>query len=223
MAQRVYRRSLSALRAIRGAVLVIALAGTGTAWAAPTPEPSFFNSTEIQYDGLKPFPKWTGALDKYFKEKAKLESGCGSNRCPFTDWLSFLESIKGDAPATQLNKVNRFMNKRRYINDPINWGVKDYWASPNEFFSKNGDCEDYSISKYISLKALGWSDDALRIVVLQDLNLRLGHAVLVVNLDGKHLLLDNQQSSVIETRRVRHYLPIYSVNETHWWRHRAIK
>ena len=42
------------------------------------------------------------------------------------------------------------MNRSPYIVDPINWGVKDYWESPGQFFSRKGDCEDYAIAKYLT-------------------------------------------------------------------------
>ena len=57
-------------------------------------------------------------------------------------------------------------------------------------------------------------------VVLQDLNLRIPHAILIVNVDGRQLVLDNQIPQVVEAATIRHYRPIYSVNETSWWLHR---
>ena len=56
---------------------------------------------------------------------------------------------------SQIKAVNNFMNKSRYIQDNKNWGKKDYWASPGEFLAKFGDCEDFSIAKYMALKYLG--------------------------------------------------------------------
>ncbi|MDH5749703.1 MAG: hypothetical protein OEY85_10380, partial [Rhodospirillales bacterium] len=77
-----------------------------------------------------------------------------------------------------------------------------------------------AIAKYLTLRILGWDPDKMRIVVLNDLNLKIAHAVLIVQLDGKYLLLDNQISLVVDSDRVRHYRPIYSVNEHSWWRHK---
>ena len=48
-----------------------------------------------------------------------------------------------------------------------------------------GVCEDYAISKYISLLILRFNPDHMRIVVRQDLNLKILHAVLVVYLNGQ--------------------------------------
>jgi predicted transglutaminase-like cysteine proteinase len=189
-------------------------------------KPSFFHTLEYRYSGLKPFPKWTGALERYFDERATKQGGCDEaelNECHYRTWKAFLSAVR-DVPADmQLSRVNDFMNRHRYIVDPINWGVLDYWESPNQFFSKYGDCEDYAIAKFLSLRRLGWESNDMRIVVLQDGNLNLPHAVLVVRHDGKNLVLDNQLTIVTEARRIRHYQPIFSVNEESWWRHRPAR
>src|SRR3546814_10214490 len=72
------------------------------------------------------------------------------------------------------------------------------------------------IAKFMALRALGVDNAEMRIVVLNDLNLRIGHAVLVVYVDGKALVLDNQIKSVVPADTIRHYQPVYSVNEDGW-------
>jgi len=104
--------------------------------------------------------------------------------------------------------------------DIVNWGIADYWATPREFAIKDGDCEDFAIAKYVSLKLLGWSDDDLRIVVLHDSNLNADHAVLAAYVDGRAMILDNQTRQVLPSEAIRHYQPYYSINETGWWLHR---
>ncbi len=69
------------------------------------------------------------------------------------------------------------------------------------------------------MRRLGFAADSMRIVVLQDHNLKIPHAVLVVALEGKTLVLDTQIRRVVEARRIRHYQAIYSVNERQWWMH----
>lgn len=202
--------------------MLVALGFASTKASALSRVDSFFNSTEIFKSDLKPFPKWLGVLDRHFAESAGAEAACGSDReCPYRKWLTFIDSIRTEPPAMQIQAINRFVNKHKYIVDPINWGLKDYWATPKEFFSKNGDCEDFGIVKYLSLRALGWEADKLRIVVLQDLNLQTAHAVLVVRHEGQDMVLDNQLRIAVEASRIKHYLPIYSVSEAGWWRHFA--
>ena len=120
----------------------------------------------------------------------------------------------------QMMLINNYLNKAKYILDLINYRVEDYWATPLQFFSKDGDCEDYAIAKFMSLRSLGVANEDMRIVVLKDLNLRLAHAILVVYVDGEALVLDNQINQVVRAQDIRHYQPIYSINETTWWLHR---
>ena len=122
----------------------------------------------------------------------------------------------------QIIAINGYMNQKRYIIDPRNYGVRDYWATPGQFLARNGDCEDYAIAKYMSLRSLGFKDSQLRIVVLKDMNLGLAHAILAVYHDGRTFVLDNQIKTVVPADKVYHYKPYYSINEKHWWLHRPL-
>ncbi len=200
---------------------VAALALVGGTTAAHARTVGIFGAVETPRKGLKPFPKWTGALERHFRQMAEKRGPCEDTlftRCYYKNWRKLISLNRDASPGGQLDSINRYMNRHRYIIDPINWGVRDYWASPIQFFTKDGDCEDYAIAKYLTLRALGWKADALRIVVLQDMNLRIAHAILSVHYKGKILLLDNQIGQVVDSRNVRHYQPIYSVNENGWWR-----
>jgi predicted transglutaminase-like cysteine proteinase len=115
--------------------------------------------------------------------------------------------------------VQKYANEAEYIIDPINWGVEDYWATPKQFFIKDGDCEDYAIAKFMSLRKLGFKNEDMRVVVLNDTNLKTLHSVLVVYMDNEEWILDNQISPVVTSSQIHHYQPIYSINETNWWMH----
>ena len=134
---------------------------------------------------------------------------------PFSAVESVPGRLRGKPPMDQIIAVNAYMNRKRYIIDPRNYGVRDYWATPRQFLSRNGDWEDYAIAKYMSLRSLGFDDSRLRIVVLQDLNLGLPHAILVVYHKGSAFVLDNQIKSVVPADKVYHYKPYYSINENH--------
>ncbi len=188
-------------------------------------KPSFFGSKETRSSNMKPFKKWNAAIARYSKEAAANGKGnCQAtkiNKCLYDKWNAYLARLKGKSRLTIIEKINTRMNKARYITDINNWGKKDYWASPGEFMSRFGDCEDYAIIKYLSLKKLGFKQGQLRVVAVKDLNLKIGHAILVVYLDGKTYVLDNQIKQVVEARTIRHYQPVFSINETNWWRHRV--
>ena len=164
-------------------------------------------------------------MGRYTKEKSKLGKGsCDDkkfNKCHYDEWTKFLDSLKGKDKLAQLKAVNKQMNKAKYIIDKTNWGKKDYWATPGEFMARFGDCEDYAIAKFMSLKRLGFDAKTLRVVAVKDMNLKVGHAILVVFLKDKPYVLDNQVKIVVEARKIRHYRPVFSINEKAWWRHRV--
>ena len=82
----------------------------------------------------------------------------------------------------QIRAVNLFLNDWQYKSDIQNYGRRDYWATPLEFLRRSGDCEDYAIAKYVSLRQIGFAPEQLRLVV-RDVVRELAHAVLAVYLD----------------------------------------
>ena len=178
-----------------------------------------FGYQETQRDDMKMFPQWLSVLERHIHDNIP-EGLCQTrllDACHLKKWHEFIDSIRKLAPSEQLRRVNDFANQQAYVLDMENYGVDDYWATPQQFLHNNGDCEDYAIIKLLSLKQLGHDVSRMRIVVLQDTNLRLAHAVLAVDYKGDTLILDNQVAEVVSHRYVVHYVPIYALNEQHWW------
>jgi predicted transglutaminase-like cysteine proteinase len=193
------------------------------AYPAATAGLSLFGYREVQSSKLHLFPKWRGALSRHFNEAKLPDAACTEtafNLCHLRQWKKFLRGLRGIDRMSQIKAVNFFFNRHPYIIDPKNYGVPDYWATPFQFLARDGDCEDYAITKYFSLRSLGFSADSMRIVVLQDLNLNTAHAILIVYMGKKALVLDNQVATVVDATSILHYRPIYSINEKHWWLHR---
>jgi len=72
-----------------------------------------------------------------------------------TGWKDLLinPKYKKLSERDKLELVNDFMNQPRFVSDIDHWGKEDYWATPIEFLSTNGgDCEDFSIAKYFTLR-----------------------------------------------------------------------
>src|SRR4051794_12073080 len=190
------KRAVSRALLLLGVVLLTVAGPDGA--AAQTP-PKLFGTTETPSANLKPFTKWTGMLARHLAEERRGDTACIETLptgCPIRRWLEFVETQRDKPRAEQLEAVNRHLNLHRYVLDIVNYGVEDYWATPREFALNDGDCEDYAIAKYVSLKMLGWRDDDLRIVILQDTNLNVAHAVLAAYFEGRALILDNQIAQV---------------------------
>lgn len=192
-----------------------------TANTTSTSKPSgdkLFNSVEFR-GKIKKLPKWSKVL-------SKMNAWEGYLNDPKTKGLSFLPKWGATkAKAESLSKkekikaVNSYFNKWPYRTDINNYGKNDYWASPPEFLRKSGDCEDYAIAKFYGLKELGFTNEEMRIVALKDTIRNLGHAILVVYLDGDILVLDNQTNMLLSHTKYKHYKPAYSVNEQYRWMH----
>ena len=210
------------MRSVVRATLVATVAGLiagGPALAAST----LFGTAEYQSEALRELPQWQDVLAR-MQAEAPLTAACRAapEQCPSPAaraWSRLLRSLDGAPPAAQLREVNRFVNGWHYRTDADNYGRSDYWATPFEFFRRAGDCEDYAIAKYRSLRLLGVPAERLRLVVLQDVARNLPHAVLAAYLDGRVLILDNLSDAVLPQESLPHYLPYYSVNERARWAH----
>ncbi len=169
------------------------------------------------YPPARNFAKWNDALARYERERRTERALCKRGDCALQRWREFLATIKHAPRPVQLKAVNDYFNRLPYVADMENYGVEDHWATPREFFAKGGDCEDYAIAKYLSLRALGWPAERLRIVVVHDRERDLVHAALVAYHGGTGHLLDIEIPEVTDQRRVARYQPIFAIGETGWW------
>ena len=188
------------------------------------PFPSVFGAGEALGASLAPFKRWTAVLERVIHETPGYDELCAirfGGRCIVAEWRRLIESLDGRARRERIDVVNAFFNRFPYVIDQSNWGASDYWASPLQFLARSGDCEDYAIAKFVTLRQLGFSNDEMRLVILDDLNLGIAHAVLVVTDNDRLLVLDNQIPQPVDSRRVLHYRAIYSINEERWWLHRG--
>jgi predicted transglutaminase-like cysteine proteinase len=191
---------------------------------APVPAVAFpvglFGYRETPQADIGAFPQWAQALERELADDHR-EPDCaaGPRNCELRDWRRFIAATRDLPPGEQLARVNRYGNEHPYVLDIDNYGREDYWAVPREFLPRGGDCEDFVITKYFSLRALGYPAEELRIVVVQDTNLRIPHAVLAVARGTDIWVLDNQVDQVRRHRDLLHYAPVYSINDRQWWLH----
>ena len=72
-------------------------------------------------------------------------------------WRELLTQSAAQPEAAKLRLVNEFFNRKIRFEDDIKvWGMADYWATPLEVMGRGeGDCEDFAIAKYMTLKLMG--------------------------------------------------------------------
>ena len=182
-----------------------------------------FGSFEFRSATLAALPQWNRVVQRMVDDK-KIYDACAAaiKDCPFpaaAGWLAKVQSLKDLDRMMQLIELNRYFNRWPYKEDRENYGASDYWASPLEFLRESGDCEDYAIIKFASLRMLGYENDDLRIVVVMDTLRNLPHAVLSVRTGEKVYIMDSLYDAVLTDDRNNFYVPQYSVNETTRWAH----
>ncbi len=136
-------------------------------------------------------------------------------------WQHLLATQKQVPEREQLKVVNLFFNKNmRYMEDIDLWRQVDYWETPIEALWKGaGDCEDYAIAKYFSLRRLGVSSDKLRITYVKALRQNRAHMVLTYysTADAMPLVLDSLEDSIRPASERTDLLPVYSFNAEGLW------
>jgi predicted transglutaminase-like cysteine proteinase len=122
----------------------------------------------------------------------------------------------------RLSKVNEFFNRQiTFGEDSVIWGQDDYWATPLETLGRgSGDCEDFVIAKYFTLRLVGIGPDKLRLIYVRA---RTGsaenvapqaHMVLAyyAQSESEPLVLDNLISDIRPASRRPDLTPVFSFN-----------
>ncbi len=162
-------------------------------------------------------------LQRHLTTVQKAATDCAAGErgaCRLQDWQEFLTETANEDEAEQLYRVNRYMNHYSYRSDQRNWQLPDFWATPEQLFDRGGDCEDFAIAKYLSLRALGFPAERMRVAVVYDRKKHEDHAVLLVSTATETLVLDNKYQRVVSWADTRsRYRPYYSLNENSVWIH----
>jgi len=158
------------------------------------------------------------------KRETAIYTDCekSSKRCPpgLRRWRQQLKKLKTKPLKTKLEGVNELVNGlARYTDDRTSFGKLDYWASPMELIRGRGDCEDFAIAKFFSLREFGFSKDQIRIAVVKDTQRGVLHAVVSVNIGHTTYILDSLRNEVLDQTYFMRYTPVQSFNETETWAH----
>lgn len=135
-------------------------------------------------------------------------------------WDRLVADNRGLSVEEQLDSVNYFFNEVRFISDLEHWGAKDYWSTPVELLSSDGgDCEDFAVAKYFTLRELGVPDENLRLTYVKAVTLDQAHMVLTYYATpaSEPLVLDNIVSEIRPASRRKDLIPVYSFNGDGLW------
>ena len=150
-------------------------------------------------------------IDTYGKDSGEL----------LDDWLRLITENESEDNWKKLRLVNHFFNKNiQFVDDIDHWGKADYWATPVEFIgTQGGDCEDFALAKYFTLKALGVAPETMRLMYVRALKINQPHMVLIYSetIDQMPLVLDNINKKILPANKRRDLKPIYSFNGDGLW------
>lgn len=140
----------------------------------------------------------------------------GSAQGRIEAWNQMLQGETRQPEREQLTAVNRFFNQQLSFRDDTRiWRQTDYWATPVESLAKGaGDCEDYALAKYFSLRNLGVPSEKLRITYVKALTRNQAHMVLTyyATPSADPLVLDNLISDIRPASNRKDLLPVYAFN-----------
>jgi predicted transglutaminase-like cysteine proteinase len=124
----------------------------------------------------------------------------------------------GKPDAEKLEIVNQFYNTRiRYDADLNVWGVKEYWAAPDELMQRGaGDCEDFAIAKYLTLRDSGIDDTRLQIVYGRLATSKENHMILAY-FGAAILILDNIMDAIFSLQERSDLIPVMGFNHSGLW------
>ena len=151
-----------------------------------------------------------------------------NSRPPILELQSTMAELQNAPEAEKLARINSFFNRniRIFDTDTNIWGQSDYWATPLESLGKGrGDCEDYSIAKFVFLKKLNIPQERLRLTYVRAQiggpHSRIFQAHMVVSYyptsTAEPLILDNLISDIRPASRRMDLFPIYSFDEEGLW------
>ncbi|HEU5286138.1 MAG TPA: transglutaminase-like cysteine peptidase [Sphingomicrobium sp.] len=134
---------------------------------------------------------------------------------------AYAAGLRGRSDIARVEAVNRYVNHRvQFVDDSRQYGRDDLWSAASETLRRGrGDCEDYAIAKLQMLRAAGFSDRDLYLVVAKDLVRRADHALLVVRAGGRMLVLDNGTDAILNADNPGDYRPVLTFAANGAWTH----
>lgn len=134
-----------------------------------------------------------------------------------------ISSLRAASEAEKLRQVNDYFNhKISFVDDIDLWKQTDYWATPLETIGmRAGDCEDFSIAKYIVLQLANVDNAKLRLTYVRaELNndgFKSIRAHMVVSYyrspQTEPLILDNLVPEILPASNRKDLYPIFSFNK----------
>jgi predicted transglutaminase-like cysteine proteinase len=158
--------------------------------------------------------KWS-SVEADIRAESKILAECRASvaLCPLAarNFLAIVAEGRAHTGRARIGLINRAINLAiRYRSDLAQWGVEDRWTTPLATFTTGlGDCEDYAIAKYVALMEAGLAPEDVRLVVVRDLSVGEGHAIIAARLDDGWIILDNRRMTLVDDGEMRRVIPLF--------------
>ena len=162
------------------------------------------------------------ALDADLMERTAVQRYGAYGQQSLAAWRTLVAGLAQAPEEEMLRRVNDHWNRAvRFGEDADIWGQEDYWATPLETMGRGrGDCEDFVIAKYFTLRTLGVPEARLRLTYVRA---RIGSATSGVTQahmvlsyyatpGAMPLVLDNLVSTIQPANARPDLTPVFSFN-----------
>lgn len=139
-------------------------------------------------------------------------------------WFALMHAAGQAGEKEKLKLVNDYFNRIPNVSDDAHWASADYWATPLELIGTHGgDCEDFALAKYFTLRELGVPDERLRLTYVRAFlpatREMQTHMVLAYHPvpQAAPLILDNLVNTISPATERKDLAPTYSFNGAKLW------
>lgn len=135
-------------------------------------------------------------------------------------WEALINDNQNIGELHKLRVVNDFFNQLPSGSDIKLWGQANYWETPVEFLGRGrGNCKDYALAKYFTLKMMGVSVDKMRLVYVVSRKIAGPHMILAYyeTPDADPLILDNLTNWILYGSERPDLTPVYMLNGKSLW------
>lgn len=128
--------------------------------------------------------------------------------------LLLMDKLAKASEDKKVIEVNNFFNQIPYRSDIRVWKKNDYWASRLEFLGMGmGDCEDFSVAKFLTLIQLGIPEKKLFLTYVKAIGYPESAHMVVSYYKATGtvpFVLDNYNKQILPATKRKDLVPVYS-------------
>jgi predicted transglutaminase-like cysteine proteinase len=194
------------------AIGALLLALTADLRASLSQDP-FGGDSVLLHDGANGVAaKWRDELARIAIDQEAMEACTGdtSSDChAVLKLIAIIEEARGYRVRALFGHINRAIN---LLLRP----TPGAWLSPLDVLRLGaGDCKDYALAKYFTLRQAGVRSERLRLVIVHNKRRAEDHMVVAIYDDGGWLILDNRTMALVtDVDASAVYLPLFVLDDT---------